>query len=260
MRNYREGVEPKVVNGKPAPAGTFPWQVAIGASEVPDAFYAHFCGGSIHSATWIITAAHCVEGLLPSEITITAGTNRLDDTATQRRVRRIIIHKDYGDLPHNNDIALIELVDALPLSTDGPIRAVPLLTLADEGRLLTEGAPMVVTGWGRTTERGVKVRDLRYLDNLPIVPRNICNRTTAYDGEITNNMICAGVLAGGMDSCKGDSGGPLTAETERAPKLAGVVSWGEGCARANRPGVYTRVSNYVGWVSACISNSPRCNR
>ncbi len=108
-------------------------------------------------------------------------------------------------------------------------------------------------------EGGNVVRDLRFLDSLPLVLRASCNGPLAYDGRITNNMICAGVQAGGMDSCQGDSGGPLTVSTTTTPKLAGIVSWGDGCARPNKVGVYTRVANYVDWVQQCVSGSATCN-
>ena len=135
----------------------------------------------------------------------------------------------------------------------------PLITPSAD-QLFADGTPFVVTGWGATTEGGSKVRDLRFIDNLPFVTRTDCNAPLSYNGAITENMICAGVRSGGVDSCQGDSGGPLTFETGTAPKLAGVVSWGEGCARPNKVGVYTRVANYVDWVRACTTDPLTCNR
>ncbi|HEV7858993.1 MAG TPA: serine protease [Pyrinomonadaceae bacterium] len=258
VRRFLDKQEAKIVGGKQAPAGAFPWQVSLGVSWIADPYYAHFCGGSVYSERWIITAAHCTEGLTPSKVIITAGTNRLVAEATRRNVKRIIVHKSYDTNTQNNDIALIELLDPLPMSDQ--IRAVPLLTPVAESSILTDGAFLVVTGWGVTQEGGGRVLDLRYLDDLPFVPRAFCNRPLSYDGRITDNMICAGVLAGGKDACQGDSGGPLTVQTETEPKLAGVVSWGDGCARPNKVGIYTRVANYVTWVSDCVSNSPTCNR
>jgi len=258
IRRFLDKSDDKIVNGRPAPQGAYPWQVSLSASAVSDPLYAHFCGGSVYSDRWIVTAAHCTDGLLPSQIVVVAGTNRLNATGTRRNVRRIINHKDYNNLPWNNDIALLELLDPLPLGDT--IRPVPLLTQGEEGSLLPAGALTVVSGWGATKEGGDRVLQLQYIDKVPVIARNICNRTTAYDGEVTENMFCAGFLQGGTDSCQGDSGGPLTVNTEKAPRLAGVVSWGYGCARPNKPGVYTRVANYAGWVSACVSNPLTCNR
>jgi len=90
------------------------------------------------------------------------------------------------------------------------------------------------------------------------VTQTICNGPIAYDGRITENMVCAGVPAGGMDSCQGDSGGPLTASANGAMWLAGIVSWGEGCARPNKFGVYTRSAKYGAWVGACVAKPDEC--
>lgn len=258
VRRFLRGEEPKIVGGKVAPDGAYPWQVSLGVSWITDPYRAHFCGGSIHSDKWIITAAHCTYGLMPSQIAVTAGTNRLAGSSTRRNVRRIIVHKNYNDDTTDNDISLLELQAPLPLSD--LIKAVPLMAQSAEGALLAEGAPLVVTGWGATVEGGNKVRDLRYLDGIPFVPRVRCNRPLAYDGRVTNNMFCAGFEAGGGDSCQGDSGGPITVETATAPKLAGIVSWGDGCARPNKVGIYTRLVNYLSWIGTCVSNSPDCNQ
>lgn len=262
---YKEAVdrflsrqEPKIVGGKQAPPGKYKWQVSLGVAWIADPYRAHFCGGSVYSDRWIITAAHCTEKLTPSKIVVTAGTNRLFPGAIRRNVKRIISHKGFNGATYNNDIALLELFDPLPLGTQ--ISAVPLLTPVSDAALLTPGAQLVVTGWGATIEGGLPVRDLRYLDNVPYVDRKFCNTPLVYDGKITENMICAGVLSGGTDSCQGDSGGPLTAETETAPKLVGVVSWGEGCARTNKVGIYTRVANYIDWVRDCVTGSLTCNQ
>jgi secreted trypsin-like serine protease len=249
--------QPKIVNGQPAPAGAFPWQVSLGVSWITDPFSAHFCGGSVLSEKWIITAAHCAERLTPAQVVITAGTNRLVDGATRRNVNRIIVHRNYNRQTTDNDIALIELRDPLPSGLQ--IQKVDLLTLAEEPGLV-ENTPLTVTGWGATFEGGSVVRDLRFIDTLPFVLRTTCNSPQAYDGRISGNMICAGVRTGGTDSCQGDSGGPLTFKTATSPKLAGIVSWGEGCARPDRVGVYTRVANYVDWVQTCVTNSAACNQ
>jgi secreted trypsin-like serine protease len=258
VRRFFQKSEKKIVGGKLAADGAYPWQVSLSASAISDPLYAHFCGGSVYSDTWIVTAAHCTEGLQPSQVVVVAGTNRLDTATTKRNVKRIINHKNFNSNTYNNDIALLELLDPLPLSDT--IRPVPLLTMTEENSLLPVGALTVVSGWGAIQEGGGSVLELQYIDRVPVIARNVCNRTTAYDGDVTNNMICAGFLPGGMDSCQGDSGGPLTVNTGTAPRLAGVVSWGYGCARVNKPGVYTRVANYTGWVSKCVSDPLKCNR
>lgn len=257
VRRYLQKQQPKIVGGKPAPPGSFPWQVSLGVSWIADPFSAHFCGGSVLSGKWIVTAAHCAERLTPGQVVVTAGTNQLVAGATRRNVNRIIVHRSYNRQNQDNDIALLELRDPLP--TGLAIQTVELLQPADESGL-GETSVFTVVGWGATVEGGGVVRDLRFLEALPFVPRTTCNLPQAYDGRITANMICAGERAGGKDSCQGDSGGPLTFGTGTSSKLAGIVSWGDGCARPDKVGVYTRVPNYVDWIQSCVSNSAACNQ
>lgn len=260
---YREAVaaflgrlEPKIVGGDIAPEHAFPWQVSLGVSWITDPREAHFCGGSIYSDRWVVTAAHCVVDLLPEHIAVTAGTNRLS-TGTQRyNVSRIIAHKAYNDDTSDSDIALLELFD--PLTLDDTRRAISLLAAADEPEVLVEDATLTVSGWGAMYEGGRAVEELRFA-KLPFVTREACNRPLAYDGEVTENMICAGYVAGGIDSCQGDSGGSLVVP-RTDPVLVGVVSWGHGCARPNKVGVYTRISRYTGWVETCVQQPDTCNQ
>ena len=188
---------------------------------------------------------------------VSAGSNVLGaGIAVERRnIRRVIINSRYNPRTHDNDVALLELFTPLPLSAT--IKAVGLLAPQNEAASLQPGVGLIVTGWGATAEGGQAVRDLRYVE-VPFVDRASCNRPLAYDNQVTDNMICAGIAAGGVDSCQGDSGGPLTVDTVADPKLAGVVSWGEGCARPNKPGVYTRVANYAAWIMACVARPDDC--
>jgi len=253
---YLDRKEKKIVGGRPAKAGQFPWQVALLVVRVPDAYDAHFCGGSVHTERWIVTAAHCVHDTEAADIAIVAGTHRLNAEAPERiAVSRILVHEDYDDETYDNDIALLELEK--PLALGDRIRVIPLLGTGDEPTTLKPGALLTVSGWGRTQQDGEGTSALQYVD-IPFVERKTCNRALAYDGAVTERMICAGVAAGGKDSCQGDSGGPLAANTGSQPRLAGVVSWGEGCAQANKVGVYTRVSQFTGWVSTCTTDTARC--
>lgn len=253
---YLDKKEKKIVGGKPARAGQFPWQVALLVARVPDAYDAHFCGGSVHAERWIVTAAHCVNDTEAADVAVVAGTHLLDEQAPARiAVSRILVHEGYDDETYDNDIALLELEK--PLVLGDRIRIIPLLAAADEPSTLKPGALLTVSGWGRTQQDGEGTPALQYVD-IPSVERKTCNRALAYDGAVTERMICAGVAVGGKDSCQGDSGGPLAANAATRPRLAGVVSWGEGCAQAGKVGVYTRVSQFTGWVSTCTTDVARC--
>ncbi|HEY4955870.1 MAG TPA: serine protease [Gemmatimonadaceae bacterium] len=263
-RPYRETVnrflnheDPKIVGGIPAPTGAYPWQVSLGVSWIADPYRAHFCGGSVISASWIVTAAHCLENTSTKDVIVTAGTHLLgsETGGARRNVKRIIVKSNFDPQTMNNDVALIELLE--PLELDPAIQPIRLLSSAEEGGLLQKGTQLTVTGWGTTRQNGKPVRDLRYVE-VPLVERATCNRPLAYDSQISVNMICAGVAAGGVDACQGDSGGPLTVGAATTPELAGIVSWGEGCARPNKPGVYTRVSSYSRWVAGCVARPESC--
>lgn len=246
----------KIIGGAPAPTGSFPWQVSLEVSWIADPLAAHFCGGTVYSDRWVVTAAHCVIGNDPKDIIVTAGTHSLGVGGERRNVNRIVVKANYDARKNDNDIALLELFDPLPL---GPsIAALPVLAPSEEAQALSRsGLPLAVSGWGATVVGGKPVRDLRYVE-IPFVERSECNRPLAYDGAVTDNMICAGVLAGGKDSCQGDSGGPLTGQMGGRSVLAGVVSWGEGCASANKVGVYTRAANYEAWISSCVADVSKC--
>lgn len=254
IRFYRQGavglLGDKVIGGREAQEGEAPWQVALVDALVPEPERDPFCGGSIIDDLWVLTAAHCVDAeTLASDIAIVHGTVNLDQGGERRRVTQILVHPGYRKPGHDNDIALLRL--------DRPISgAIPLTDVALDASL-SERIRVTVTGFGATYEDGPMSKQLRIL-KVPFVSRTTCNLRVAYDGEVSENMICAGYDQGGADSCQGDSGGPLTAPRNGQATLVGVVSWGWGCARANQYGVYTRVANYLDWIALCRANSARC--
>lgn len=249
----------KIIGGVEAVDGSLPWQVSLGVARISDTRAAHFCGGSVVSATWIVTAAHCVTRLAPDKLRVVAGSNTLQPGLPRYAVKRIIVHPAFAALTMDRDIALLELAEPLPMGNR--IQAIALLRTGQEKKSLVKDAALTVTGWGVTVEDGVAVASLRVLD-VPLVLRRSCNRALAYDGAISIHMICAGYPSGGRDACQGDSGGPLTIAVDidgkRTPTLAGIVSWGDGCAHVAKVGVYTRVAKFTAWVGACIAGGPGC--
>lgn len=119
---------------------------------------------------------------------------------------------------------------------------------------LSAGASMTVTGWGHLEEDG-KVSSRLQQATVNLIDRTQCSKPTVYGPAITEQMICAGFLEGGVDACQGDSGGPLVHLTASKHYLAGVVSWGVGCGRREKPGVYSKVEELMNWINTVIQTN-----
>lgn len=257
-----EGVatEPSIVGGGPADPGEWPWQVALVSPTSLDLYNTKFCGGSLVAAQWVVTAAHCVFGSQPSSQDVVAGIYNLQSPAPgyQRRdVVQIIIHPNYSAGTEDSDIALLKLSSPVTLGGSGETKTalIPLVP-SNVGDL--NGINSWVTGWGNTESVPQWPTQL-YEVQVPIISNATCNDVNHYNGSITANMLCAGLDAGGKDSCQGDSGGPLVVDVGSGWQLAGIVSWGIGCADPLNPGVYTRVSNFTDWVHSNIQPTPTTN-
>jgi hypothetical protein len=218
---------------------------------VADPFQSQFCGGSIIGARWIVTAAHCVEGQSPSAIQVVAGITELPDItpADRRAVDRIDVHPGWDSDTFRNDIALLRLAAPIPL--DGVnTRAIALPTDIDPAIWPTAGTAAYITGWGSLANGGPfpTILQQALIQVLTSPSSDICGTYGAdYDRVI---MLCAGVPGGGIDTCQGDSGGPLAVQVSGSWRLAGITSFGNVCASAIDPGVYTRVTTYLPWISS----------
>ncbi|XP_070684943.1 ST14 transmembrane serine protease matriptase a isoform X1 [Pempheris klunzingeri] len=234
----------RIVGGQDAEAGEFPWQVSLHVKN-----YGHVCGASIISPRWLVTAAHCVQDdgrtrfSHPSTWEAYLGLHtqrKIGSTVVKRNLKQIIPHPNYNAYTYDNDIALMELDS--PVTYTDYIRPICLPASQHD---FPSGNTVWITGWGATREGGFAATVLQKAQ-VRIINRSVCNDLMA--GQITSRMLCAGVLIGGVDACQGDSGGPLSSPSGSRMFLAGVVSWGDGCARRNKPGIYTTVTKFRGWI------------
>uniref|UniRef100_A0A672RUT7 Peptidase S1 domain-containing protein n=1 Tax=Sinocyclocheilus grahami TaxID=75366 RepID=A0A672RUT7_SINGR len=227
----------KIVGGTDAQAGSWPWQVSLQMER-----YGHVCGASLVASRWLVSAAHCFQD--SDAIKAYMGMrvmNSVSNAAATRQIRRIVLHSQYDQFTSDYDIALLEL--SAPVFFNELVQ--PICVPAPS-HAFTSGTSCFVTGWGVLSEEG-ELATLLQEATVSIISHNTCNKM--YDDAVTPRMLCAGNIQGGVDACQGDSGGPLVClERGRRWFLAGIVSWGEGCARQNRPGVYTRVIKFTDWI------------
>jgi len=241
----------EIVGGDTTDISLLPWQVSLqGGSGY------HFCGGTIVAPTWIVTAAHCVDGGAPSQIM--AGATRLSQSSSGQvvRVLRAIQAPGYSDASNGRDLALLELDE--PLDLDGTnVRAIkPVSGFYAGNGIDAPGVDAVVSGWGSLSSNGSFPDSLQSVE-VPIV--SLADASSDYGFNISSDQIPAGVRGvGGRDSCQGDSGGPLVVTDEAAgeTRLAGVVSWGYGCADADYPGLYARVSSFFDLIDEHAGGLP----
>ncbi|XP_076651149.1 trypsin V-B isoform X2 [Halictus rubicundus] len=241
-----------VIGGVTATPGEFPHQVSLG--RFSEGVYKNLCGGSLIAPQWVLTAAHCTYDPSPSDVRIGFHDLRDENRGISTKVDKLVRHPGYKPPSMYDDIALVKLDRVIGFNNS--IRPACLY-------LRYDSVPVQawVSGWGVTEfgdEEGsntLQKAELRILDNIRCAIRHKPSIQIPYG--ITPNMICAGDPAGGWskDSCLGDSGGPLQIihpDNKCLFQVFGITSFGQGCAFANMPGVYTKVSHYLNWIEDIV--------
>lgn len=216
-----------IVGGETAAAGDFPFIVSLQKSG------SHFCGGSLLNANTVVTAAHCAVNQQASLIKVRAGSLNRNSGGTLVQVSSIKINSGYNSNTLTGDVAIFKLATAIPTSS-----TISYAVLAAAGNDPAAGLTTTTAGWGTTSSGGSTLPTALRKVDVPVVSRSQC-QADYPDSTISQTMFCAGLDAGGKDSCQGDSGGPIIEKSSKT--LIGLVSWGEGCAAAGKPGVYTRI-------------------
>ncbi len=233
--------EGRIVGGVDSDISAVPWQVAV----MDSSFY-QYCGGSILNASWILTAAHCEVAVGDK---VGAGHSRLTTMSSSGQIRTVaqaITFPGYQSSEYGKDVMLLRL--NAPLDLSGPnAKAIAVATEADAAGFAA-GAVATVSGWGTLRSEGASPNQLQRVD------LNISTTAAVHAsyGNLSSDQI--GAYRSGKDSCQGDSGGPLMVRIGGTPKLVGVVSWGEGCAEPNTPGMYSRVASFASWISQNVGS------
>ncbi|KAJ8402157.1 hypothetical protein AAFF_G00370220 [Aldrovandia affinis] len=242
LRPYRSS---RIVGGQAAQEGEWPWQVSLHIKGE-----GHVCGASVINNRWLVTAAHCVQDdsktkySRPDVWEAYLGLHNqqlIGKMTVTRKLKQIIQHPNYNSYTFDNDIALMELDTPVTLNHNIWPICLPTATYS-----FPAGTNVWITGWGATREGGFAAQVLQKAE-VRIINGTVCKKLMS--DQITPQMLCAGVLSGGVDACQGDSGGPLSFLGPNSRYfLAGVVSWGDGCARRNKPGIYSRVTAFRSWI------------
>ncbi|KAH8240235.1 hypothetical protein KR032_012359 [Drosophila birchii] len=240
----------KIIGGRASRKGEWPWQVAI-----LNRFKEAFCGGTLIAPRWVLTAAHCVRRVLYVRL----GEHNLDyedGTEVQLRVMKSFIHPNFDKRTVDSDVALLRLPK--------PVNATNWIgysCLPQPFQALPKNVDCTVIGWGKRRNRDATGTSVLHKATVPIIPMNNC-RKVYYDYTITKNMFCAGHKRGHIDTCAGDSGGPLLCRDTTKPNhpwtIFGITSFGDGCAQKNKFGIYAKVSNYVDWVWSVVNCNGNC--
>jgi len=232
-----------IVGGVEARPHSIPWQIGLGVMQ-GGSFGGQICGGSIVSKNVVVTAAHCIKSWYQYYVRVGQHQRLYSPTGYTKfiKVKKATVHPQWNpNSIQKYDIAILELEEDIEFND-----AIQPICLPSPTQRWGKSTNYLVTGWGTTRESGSSSKVLMQVI-VPYITQKTC-KSLLGSSSVHCAVICAGYLEGGKDSCQGDSGGPLAVKIDGKWTLAGVVSWGYGCARAKQPGVYTNVVKYRDFI------------
>ncbi|XP_044732865.1 chymotrypsin BI-like [Chrysoperla carnea] len=237
------GLEGRVVGGHEAKIGQFPHQVGVFLQLSNGQA---FCGGSLISKKYVLTAAHCAEGV--SNFTLVLGAHNIrgnDPTRVELEAGKALVHPKYDNKNIVNDIAIITLPKEVQLNNN--IQLIRLPSKSDKSSHAEE--PSIISGWGKPTDSASGISPvLKYAENR-ILTNEYCGELL-FGREVPKTQVCQSGK-NGNSACNGDSGGPLTiTEKDNVKTQVGITSYGTilGCS-IGLPTSYTRVSEYLDFIA-----------
>uniref|UniRef100_A0A8D0EDJ0 HGF activator n=1 Tax=Salvator merianae TaxID=96440 RepID=A0A8D0EDJ0_SALMN len=246
----RNFIRPRIVGGSSSLPGSHPWLAAIYTGK-------NFCAGSLIRSCWVVTSAHCfANSPLKSTIQVVLGQhyfNRTTDVTQEFEVEKYIMFPEYSVFnPTENDIVLVKL-KKVNQRCAVKSQFVQPVCLPESEMSFPDNHKCRIAGWGHLHENSSSYSNVLQEAVIPIIPDYKCQNYDVYGVDISKNMFCAGYFDGKSDACQGDSGGPLVCEKDGISYLYGIISWGDGCSRVGKPGVYTKVTKYVNWINEMIN-------